>query len=95
MDSYRVQKAVEARANEWLGIPKRDVHAHFYQYEGGQGLDDGEWLFVDLNAPLGWRETDALHRWIAYLDWITDGRITVNATAAQEIELHRSADERC
>lgn len=85
MNTYRVEKAVEERAHDWLGVPKGDIYA--------SASELGEHLCIDirLQSSMGLAPTSGVHQLVAYLDVLTDGRCTISASTAVEIELHPDA----
>jgi len=82
MNAPRVEKAVNARTHEWLNVPKRDVTVYAGEVGGYEYVD------IHIDSSIGLTPMDAIRQWLHYLDWITQGRVTICATAAPEIILH-------
>ncbi len=81
MHSPRLERAVEERVHDWLGVPKGDVYASHAEL--------GEWDCIDIRvqSSIGLAPAEGMTRLMAYLDMIVDGRVVV-WTSHCEIELH-------
>jgi len=82
MHADRIERAVKERTSQWLPVPKRDVTVYAGEADGYEYID------VFLACSIREAPMENVRRWLRYLDWLTDGRITINASTDREIILH-------
>jgi hypothetical protein len=72
MHASRIETAIEERTHRMIGVSRSDVWVNHWTFEGG-----GRYTTIRLRVPIGTVPTARMHEWIAYLDWVAPGHVSV------------------